>query len=92
MRFFKTSCVFLILAVLSLIVACILFFESNTQTAASHIFFFISEENCTPSFFGTLAAILCIPAFFLIYQSYSNAYETAQRELQDNHVAHSIKK
>lgn len=85
MNLLKASSVFLALSVLNLIIACILFFESNSQQAIAHIFFFMSENDCTPSFFGTLATVLCLPAFILIYQSYSNACRTAQRELQDNH-------
>ncbi|MGN0537527.1 MAG: hypothetical protein ACI4M3_06080 [Acutalibacteraceae bacterium] len=92
MKLLKVSSVFLTLSVLSLIIACILFFESNTQQAIAHIFFFISEKDCTPAFFGTLSAILCLPAFILIYQSYSDAYHTAQRKLQDSHLSQEIEK
>lgn len=92
MKLLKVSSVFLILSILSLIIACILFFESGTQQAVAHIFFFMSEKDCTPSFFGTLAVVLCLPAFILIYQSYSDAYYTAQRKLQNSHLSQEIEK
>lgn len=84
MRSIKFVCAFGILAALCLIAACILLLEGDAQTVVSHIFFFISEENCTPSFFGTLAVVLCLPALFLGYRAYDHAYNTAQSRRQND--------